>query len=134
MLPVEQLKAAAEQLPKWSPQITSRVGWVNWRGGFQIKAHWYRNCSLLCCLDFKHSAARDAVLATAFKRFAVPDTWPRKIDGQGWSCLDYSFQSDHFVSINELAEIADAKGYAYTACTCRNASVLDRFSRRWASP
>lgn len=40
MLPIEQLKTAVEQLPKWSPQITSRVGWVNWRRGFQIKAHW----------------------------------------------------------------------------------------------
>ena len=114
MVPVEQLKAAVEQLPKWSPQITSQVGWVNWRRGFQIKALWYGNCSLLCYLDFKDRVARDDTLATAFRRFAAPGARPRKSDGHGWSCLDYSFQSDQFVSINELAEIADAKGYAYT--------------------
>ncbi|NMZ66910.1 hypothetical protein HBN99_21555 [Pseudomonas oryzihabitans] len=114
MVPVEQLKAAVEQLPKWSPQITSRISWVNWRQGFQIKAHWYGNCSLLCYLDFKDSVARDDTLATAFKRFAAPGARPRVIHGHGWSCLDYSFPSDHFVSINELAEIVDAKGYAYT--------------------
>lgn len=68
----------------------------------------------MCYLDFKNSIARDDTLATAFKRFAAPDARPRKIDGHGCSCLDYSFQSDQFVSINELAEIADAKGYAYT--------------------
>ena len=114
MVPVEQLKAAVEQLPKWSPQITSRISWVNWRQGFQIKAHWYGNCSLLCYLDFKDSVARDDTLATAFKRFAAPGARPRVIHGHGWSCLDYSFPSDHFVSINELAEIVDAQGYAYT--------------------
>lgn len=114
MVPVEQLKAAVEQLPKWSPQIASRVGWVNWRKGFQVKAHWYGNCALRCYLDFNDPFARDDILATAFKRFAAPHARLRVIDGHGWSCPDYSFQSDHFVSINELAEIADAKGYAYT--------------------
>ena len=88
MVPVEQLKAAVEQLPKWSSQITRQVGWVNWRQGFQIKALWYGKCSLLCYLDSKDRVARDNTLVTAFKRFAVLDARPRKIDGHGCSCLD----------------------------------------------
>ncbi|WP_288406361.1 hypothetical protein [uncultured Pseudomonas sp.] len=88
MVPVEQLKAAVEQLAKWSPQIFSQVGWVSWRQGFQIKALWYGNCSLLYYLDFKDRVTQDDTLASAFKRFAAPDARPRKIDGHGCSCHD----------------------------------------------
>lgn len=115
MVPVEKLKAAIDQLNKWDINTVSSVSWVNWRGGYQIKMGWYRGAALNCYLDFKADrTARDAVLKDVFNKFAVAGQKPKRIDGHGWSCMDYSLDSTSFISVNEVADIAQSMGYEFT--------------------
>ncbi|MDH1930429.1 hypothetical protein [Pseudomonas sp. GD03696] len=66
LVPAELLKAAIDQLNKWNRNPVTRLSWVNWRQGYQIKMGWYDGAALNCYLDFKkNSAGRDAVLNRA---------------------------------------------------------------------
>lgn len=115
MVPVELLKAAVEQLPKWDETAVTRLTTVDWRQGYQIKMHWYGGASFLCFIDFKRDRnAREAVLKRAFELHAGAGAKPRSIDGHGWSMLDYEFRSMTFISVNEVAEIAQSMGYEFT--------------------
>lgn len=115
MVPIDLLKSAIEQLPKWNPESVTRLTWVNWRKGYQIKIHWYGDASFICYLDFKQDRlARDAVLKRAFEVHAGAGMKPLLIRGHGWTELDYEFQSDTFISVNEIAEIAQDMGYDFT--------------------
>lgn len=115
MVPIENLKAAIDQLDKWSPKIATSTSWVNWRQGFQIKMIWFGSATFACYLDFKKNmAARDAVLKRVFERHAVAGQKPSKIDGHGWSAYDYSLRCSEFFSVNEVAEIAESMGYDFS--------------------
>ncbi|MEX6780386.1 hypothetical protein [Pseudomonas aeruginosa] len=115
MVPVELLKTAVEQLPKWNVSAVTRLTSVNWRQGYQIKMHWYDGAAFICYLDFKRDYnAREAVLKRAFEQFADDGAKPRTIDGHGWTKLDYEFRSGSFISVNEIAQIAQSMGYDFT--------------------
>ncbi|HDS1721653.1 hypothetical protein NPS53_09085 [Pseudomonas putida] len=115
MVPIDNLKAAIDQLDKWSPKVATSTSWVNWRQGFQIKMVWYGCASFACYLDFKKdAAARNAVLKRVFEAHAVAGQKPSKIDGHGWSAYDYSLRCSEFISVNEVAEIAESLGYEFS--------------------
>lgn len=108
MVTAEALRAAIDQLDKWSADISTSLSWVNWRNGYQIKMTWYGGAAFACYLDFgKNRTARDAVLQRVFEG-AAPGQEPQIIDGHGWSCLDYSANSKNFISVNEVAAVASA--------------------------
>ncbi|WP_116892955.1 hypothetical protein [Pseudomonas savastanoi] len=114
MVPVELLKAAIDQLPKWNLKVTSSLTWVNWRQGFQIKMGWYDGASLLCYLDFKdNQTARDSVLRRVFEIHADAGQKPRLVNGHGWSRYEYELRTTKFISVNEVAEIAQSMGYEF---------------------
>ncbi|MBM5458718.1 hypothetical protein H8F21_14210 [Pseudomonas sp. P66] len=115
MVPAELLKAAIDQLSKWDPKAATRLSWVNWRQGYQIKMCWYGGAALNCYLDFKKdSTARDAVLRHLFERHAGPGKKPTMINGHGWTALDHQFSTGEFLSVNEIAEVAKGLGYEFT--------------------
>lgn len=115
MVPVELLRSAIEQLPKWSPKVTTAVTWVNWRQGFQIKMSWFGSSSFVCYLDFKkNKGARAAVLKTVFDKFAVTGQKPGVIDGHGWTAMDFSLHSSAFISVNDVAAMATEMGYDFS--------------------
>jgi len=115
MVPFELLKAAVEQLPKWNPTAVTRLTSVNWRQGYQIKISWYGGASFNCYLDFKRDhLARESVLKRAFGLYAEAGVKPRKVEGHGWSMLDYEFGSDTFISVNEIADLAQSMGFEFT--------------------
>ena len=63
----ELLLAAIDALPKWDKVNVSKVTWVNWRQGFQIKMGWHSGAALQCYVDFgRDSVARDCVLARSW--------------------------------------------------------------------
>ncbi len=124
MVPIELLKRAIDQLPKWNPNTTSRLTWVNWRQGFQIKMSWYGQASLVCFLDFKKNVqARDAVLKQIFSKHADPGKKPVTIAGHGWTALDHSLRSNEFISVNEVAEIAESMGFEFTVLYVQECSA-----------
>lgn len=115
MVTLESLRSAIEQLPRWSPDVTTRITWVNWRNGFQVKVAWYGNASFICYLDFgKDSSAREGLLKRVFDKYSTAGEKPSVIEGHGWSRLDYSLKSKDFISVNELAKIAEEMGAHFT--------------------
>lgn len=111
----ELLLAAIDALPKWDKVNVSKVTWVNWRQGFQIKMGWHSGAALQCYVDFgRDSVARDCVLARAFHAYAPTGQQPGIIDGHGWTKLNYTFHSKNFISVNEVAAIATEMGYEFT--------------------
>jgi hypothetical protein len=123
MVPVDVLRSAIDQLEAWHAPRLSTIGWVNWRKGYQVKLLWKSNPTFICYLDFgTNSAAREAVMKRAFERFAPAGTKPKKEIGHGWTRLDYSLRTDDFVSVQDLAEIADELGFQYTILYVQNTS------------
>ena len=114
MVPVDLLKSAIDQLDKWSPETATRVTWVNWRQGSQIKMSWFGSASFACYLDFKNWDHRDIVLKKIFEAHAEPGKKPRKVDGHGWTSLDYSLNCGEFISVNEVATLTESLGYEFT--------------------
>ena len=115
MVPIDKLKTAIDQLDKWSPKVATSVAWVNWRQGYQIKLLWFGCASFACYLDFKKDrAARDLVLKRVFEKHAVTGQKPSKIDGHGWAAYDYSLRCGEFISVNEVADIAESLGYEFS--------------------
>ncbi|HDS0960469.1 TPA: hypothetical protein QDZ28_004222 [Pseudomonas putida] len=115
LVPAELLKAATDQLNKWNPNAVTRLSWVNWRQGYQIKMGWYDGAALNCYLDFKkNSAGRDAVLKHLFNLHAGPGKKPSVINGHGWSKLCHEFSTGEFLSVNEVAEVAKSLGCEFT--------------------
>ncbi len=111
MVTADLLRSAIDQLEKWSPRVVSTLTWVNWRRGYQVKISWHGNATFACYLDFgKNCQARDAVLKCAFEAFAVAGDKPRVIDGHGWKAMDYSLQSNSFISSNDVAAMAKEMG------------------------
>ena len=123
MVPVDVLRSAIDTLESWNDQPLSSVGWVNWRKGYQVKLLWKGNPTFICYLDFGSSmAARDTVLKHAFDRYAPAGMKPRKEVGHGWTRLDHSMRIDAFISVQDLAAIADELGFVYTILYVQNTS------------
>lgn len=121
MVPISALKSGIDQLKVWhETDIGTRVSWVNWRDGFQLKMGWNGSASFHCYLDFgKNVDARKSAMKAAFERFAELGTKPRVEEGHGWSQLDYSFKTQQFVSVNEVAELAKDLGLEFTIIYCQ---------------
>lgn len=121
MVPVVAFKQAIDQLPIWRNNIGTRVTWVNWRNGNQIKMGWSDNASFHCYIDFgKDGAARMSTMKAAFERFSEAGDKPSVKQGHGWSELDYSFHTKQFVSINEVVELAQGLGLPFTVIYCQS--------------
>lgn len=115
LVPAELLKSAIDQLSKWDLTATTRLSWVNWRQGYQIKMAWYGGSALNCYLDFKaNMTARDAVLRRLFKLHAAPGKKPTVINGHGWTTLCHEFSTVEFLSVNEVAAVAKSLGHEFT--------------------
>lgn len=114
MVPAESLEKAVNLLNKYSKKAT-RITFVNWRGSYQVKMGWYGGAALECFLDFQgDKAARDAVLKAVFEKHAAPGGEPATIDGHGWSFSDYTLIAEPFISLNEVAGIAEQMGFQFS--------------------
>lgn len=108
MVPAELLRNALDQLTQWQPQIGAKITWVNWRQGFQVKVSWYGNSSFVCFLDFgKDHVARDSVLKGVFEKFAPAGQKAKIEHGHGWSARDYSLESQQYISLNDVVDVAN---------------------------
>jgi hypothetical protein len=124
MVPISDLKAGIDLLKVWhTADMGTRVSWVNWRDGYQLKMGWNGSAAFNCYLDFgKAFASRQSAMKAAFERFAEPGTKPRVEQGHGWTELDHSFKTKQFVSVNEVAELAKDLGLEFTIIYCQTCS------------
>lgn len=121
MIDPTKLREAIEQLPVWRNGHGTSITWVNWRNGYQIKMGWNDSASFHCYIDFgKDYAARESILAAAFACFSDAGDKPTVEHGHGWSKLDHSFHTKQFISVNEVAELAQAKGITFSIIYCQS--------------
>jgi hypothetical protein len=115
MVPAVLLRAAVNQLEKVRPEIASKISWVNWRKGFQVKLSWFGSAAFNCYVDLgKNESARNALMKEVFLRFAPAGLAPKKNIGHGWTEMDYSLICGEYICLNDVVEMATRMGLEFT--------------------
>lgn len=114
LVSADVLQGAVNKLKMYGKWKLSRVSYVNWRNGYQIKVSWKDSGALECFLDFgKNHAGRNRVLRAAHSFYAPKDYEP--VLGYTPSEEDrFGFESNAFISVNDIAALALGMGEPFT--------------------